>query len=38
MSSVCSIFTVILTIAVGIILVVIGAAIIIIGFSGSSIV
>ncbi len=38
MSSICSIFTVILTIAGGIILIVIGAAIIVIGFRGPSVV
>jgi len=38
MSSICSIFTVIIAIAVGIILIVIGAAIIIVGFRGPAIV
>lgn len=38
MSSICSIFTVIIAIAGGIILIVIGAAIIIVGFRGPAIV
>ena len=38
MSSICSIFTVILTIAGGIILIVVGAAIIVVGFRGPSVV